>query len=182
MATAKAPARRIRTFPGFHLRFPITEVQLWADKFSQFDDDTAVLDAGKNICAGEYGLENLLVIVDWKSKRRAKLLADNSHSEREEALRIAVSAFEPRTAFGVLMGLAGIDTPMASAILTTIDPSRYTIIDWRALDALGRPDWSASLKLYLRYYFPECARIAAAAGVSLRTVDKALWSWSKVNS
>jgi hypothetical protein len=160
----------------------VTEIQLWADKFSQFDDDTAALDAGKQICLGNYSLKNLLVIVEWKSKRRAQLLGDNTQSERDEALRIAVSASEPRTAFGVLMGLAGVDTPMASAILTAIDPDRYTIIDWRALDALGRPDWNASLKLYLRYYFPECARIATAAGVSLRTVDKALWSWSKVNS
>ena len=100
MATAKAPARRIRTFPGFQLRFPITDVQfVGRQSFCRLMTPWLCLMPGTHR-PGQYGLKNLLVIVDWKSKRRAKLLADNSHSEREEALRIAVSADlnpEPRS-------------------------------------------------------------------------------------
>jgi hypothetical protein len=67
---------------------------------------------------------------------------------------------------------------MASAILTAIDQNRHTIIDWRALHALGVPDWPIDVNFYLKRYYPECSRIAQQTGLSLRTVDRALWQWS----
>jgi hypothetical protein len=69
---------------------------------------------------------------------------------------------------------------MAAAILTAIDQAKYTVVDWRTVEALGVPNvdyWN--LNFYLRSYLPECKRLAGQAGVSLRKFDRALWSWSK---
>ena len=136
-------------------------------------------EAGKNIRNGDYTRSNLEIIIGWKSERRKGLIADNSDSEVADALRLALSATEPRSAFAVLIGLRGVAVPMASAILTAIDQDKYTISDYRAMDALGIPDADyTNLNFCLRQYFPECKRLAAEAGVRLRTLDKALWTWS----
>jgi hypothetical protein len=170
-----APQKSV--FPGFTLQFPITDLRFCEKRYPNADDP-AFLDAGKNIAAGDYSHKNLDVIVNWKSQRRAGLIASNTNDEISEALRIAVSAKEPRTAFAVLMGLSGVAVPMASAILTSIDQNRYTIIDWRGLEALGVREPVITLNFYLKHYFPECQRLAVDAGVNLRTVDRALWAWS----
>lgn len=149
----------------------------WAAQYPP-DDDIA-LDAGAKIIAGDYSRETLEIIARWKSPRRIELIGQNSKGEIAEALHTALNAKETRTAFAVLMGLCGVDVPMASAILTSIDQTRYTIIDWRALEALGVGDWPITLPFYLDRYFPECRRLAAVTGTDLRTIDRALWGWSK---
>jgi len=47
--------------------------------------------------------------------------------------QLALAARTERSAISVLRGLAGVDVPVASAIMTAIDPKRYTILDFRAL-------------------------------------------------
>jgi hypothetical protein len=60
---------------------------------------------------------------------------------------------------------------MASAIMTAIDQERYTIIDYRAMEALGEADADYyGLNMYLHQYLPTCGRLAVQAGVSLRTL------------
>jgi hypothetical protein len=73
-----------------------------------------------------------------------------------------------------------VDVPVASAIMTAIDPGRYTILDFRALFSLGVERSFNSVGFYLAY-LAACRRIAAAAGVELRTLDRALWQYSKEN-
>ena len=164
----------------FSLRFPTTEISKWASKYPQ-DDDDGPLTAGKKIREGDYSRSNLETIVRWKSPRRLGLIGRNTDSEIADALRLALSAQEIRSAFGVLMGLRGVGAPMASAILTAMDETKYTVIDYRALDALGVPDFDTNVNFYLLHYLPECKRLATEAQVSLRTLDRALWSWSKQN-
>src|SRR5271170_3030036 len=116
---------------AFTLNFPIEEVERWAGLYRVSEDDEA-LTAGAKIRAGDYTRANLEKIAPWKSPRRIGLIAQNSDSEIEEALRLALTASEARSSFGVLMGLSGVGVPIASAILTAIDQERYTIIDYRA--------------------------------------------------
>jgi len=169
------------TFQGSRLMFPQDEIGHWAARYPQGWDEPA-LEAGSNIRDGDYSRENLEIIVRWKSERRVALIAENSDAEISEALQLARQAQEPRNAFAVLMGLRGVGTPMASAILTATDQEKYTVIDYRALEALGAPESDTNLGFYLRYYFPECKRLASEANVSLRMLDRALWSWSNENT
>jgi hypothetical protein len=67
--------------------------------------------------------------------------------------------------------------PVASAILTAIDPKRYTVIDFRALEALGIKRASPSVDFYLDY-LKHCRQLAKTHRVSLRDLDRALWQWS----
>lgn len=160
----------------------VDDIPYWAGRYLKNDhgEDEKAFEAGRKIRGGEVTRQNLLTIVAWKSKRRAALIADNSDGEIADALRLALLAREPRSAFAVLMGLNGVAVPMASAILTAIDQERFTVIDYRALEALGVPNADYSkLDFYLHHYFPECARLAAAHRVDLRTIDRALWAWSE---
>ncbi|KAA6465295.1 hypothetical protein DYQ86_04965 [Acidobacteria bacterium AB60] len=163
----------------FTLMFPLHDVEKWAKEYPYDNDDRKVFDAGKNILAGDFSRANLEAIVHWKSNRRIALLRDNSDSEIEDALRLALSAKEPRSALAVLKGLRGVELPVATAIMTAIHPDQYTVADWRAMQALGQPDADYyRIDFYVHQYLPACKRLAAEAGVPLRTLDKALWTWS----
>lgn len=84
----------------------------------------------------------------------------------------------PRTATApVLCGLVGVQLPVASAILTAIDPARFTISDFRAFEALSASDCYLDLQLYLDYLV-FCRGLALRTNTTLRTLDKALWQWS----
>jgi hypothetical protein len=172
-----APHRR---FPGFRLRFPIGDIRSWAEFWHPDNDDA--FNSGRRLASGDFSKskEDLYEIAIWKSPRRAALIRDNTETEIAEALRFASNAKEARNAFAVLMGLRGVGLPMASAVLSLIDPNRYTVIDWRALDALGAKDWNADLNFYLEFYLPKCLELASNANVNLRTIDRALWTWSKL--
>lgn len=98
--------------------------------------------------------------------------------EIRDALRLAMSAETIRAAIAVLRGLGGVDIPVASAILTAINPKRYTILDFRALEALGSSPSSYTINFYLEY-LDYCRALADENGVTLRELDRALWQWSK---
>lgn len=90
-----------------------------------------------------------------------------------------MAARTERAAMAVLTGLSGVEVPVASAVMTAIDPARYTILDFRAL-------WSLQVERVgyytVGYYLASlaaCRSIAADAGVGLRTLDKALWQYSR---
>ena len=96
-------------------------------------------------------------------------------------LRLAVCAKTDRAAIAVLLGLQGVRVPVASAILTAIDPKRFTVVDFRALEALGSENKDLSINFYLNY-LNACRRLAKKHEVTLRDLDRALWQWSKMKS
>lgn len=78
-----------------------------------------------------------------------------------------MAAKTERAAVVVLMGLNGVQVPVASAILTAIFPERFTIIDFRALQALGvGASVTVNVDLYL-LYLKVCRRLACDNNVSL---------------
>jgi hypothetical protein len=107
-------------------------------------------------------------------------LKKNTDEEISDTLKLALEAKTPRAAITVLRGLVGVDVPVASAILATMRPDEHTIIDWRALQALGayKSNMVIDTKLYVSYLH-HCKEIAERNGVSLRELDRAMWQWSK---
>ena len=135
--------------------------------------------AGQAIVHGEYSKEHLLTIYKWKTRNRGKSRLDwNSAAEIREALCLAASAKEPRTAIAILTGLSGVNVPVASAIMTAMRPNKYTILDFRALEALGSRTKNRSLRSYL-CYLEYCTTLSQKWGLPLRDLDHALWDWSK---
>lgn len=141
--------------------------------------DEKVLGAGSRIARGSRTRADLEVIFRWKTGGRgASRLRRNTDAEIADALRLAVEARTERSAIAVLCGLDGVDVPVASAVMTMIKPDRFTVIDFRALEALGVRTSDRSLRLYLAY-LTRCQELARELGISLRDVDRALWRWSK---
>ena len=167
----------MKRYPQFALKFDHSEIEELAKRY-RFADDTGALNAGKKLLDGEYGVENLKEIVRWKSARRIGLIEKNDRSVLANTLKYATSLDVPvKTAIEVLDGLDGIGIPMASAILTMARPEFYTIIDFRALEALGVTKWSKT-SAYYEAYLRACCELSNQYKTTLRTLDRALWQWS----
>jgi hypothetical protein len=163
---------------SFRLQFEPTQIKGLAARY-RYDDDTEALAAGHRIGGGDYSRANLEAIFRWKTGGRGiSRLSRNSDLEISEALRLAARAETERAAMAVLCGLGGVDVPVASAILTAIDPERYTIIDFRALESLGVAATWHTVDSYLGY-LDQCRNLARQNGITLRELDRALWQWSK---
>jgi hypothetical protein len=96
----------------------------------------------------------------------------------EETTRIALSCDAEELRIGVLRSLRGVSWPIASAILHFGHRDRYPILDFRALEALGLPRGSVPYNFDFWWaYVTECRHLADRYDVSMRTLDKALWTW-----
>jgi hypothetical protein len=136
---------------------------------------------------------DLKIIVEWKSPRSVHYISRNEPKEIQAAIDLAISRHdEVVEAVSALTKLVGVGIPMASAILTTIFPDLYTVIDFRALEALGHDQ--AGIEFYRQYldYCRSQAKALAGRGAihiqsgypaetELRTLDRALWQWSADN-
>jgi hypothetical protein len=151
-----------------------------AERYGYAEDDEAFA-AGQNIAKGDYSIRNLKTIVEWKSARIAGLIEKNAPEDVAKALKFAANPrTSERSAIDTLCRLTGIGIPVASAILTMVYPTKYTVIDFRALEALGIKDGRGedTIDYYLEY-LNACRALARKHNVSLRTLDRALWQWSK---
>jgi hypothetical protein len=166
--------------PRLTLQFDIREIRAYANRYSS-EDDARVLALGR--AAHERGYYRLAEFVEacrWKTPRSAPLVARNTAGEVRSATRIALAEdAAERTRIGALRQLHGVQWPTASVLLHLSCPDRWPILDVRALHALGvRGTTSYSYALWEEYV--EVFRtLAARAGVDGRTLDRALWHWSR---
>ena len=149
--------------------------------------EKAAFEAGEAIRNGDFSLGNLEAIVRWKSERVVHYLIANSNEKIRRVLA-AVTAPEATTEAAVkaLLDLQGVDIPVASAILAAIYPERYTVLDFRALEALGHARHDVR---FYEEYLDFCKRLAESnivkpqsglpAPTPLRALDRALWEWSR---
>jgi hypothetical protein len=144
-------------------------------------------EAGTAIRGGEYSLANLEAIVRWKSERVVHYLIGNSEAKIKRVLAVAASPeSSTRKAVEALMELRGVDMPIASAILATILPDRYNVLDFRTLEALGHARHDVA---FYAEYVAFCRHLAEQAQVKpqddlpgatpLHALERALWEWSR---
>src|SRR5271155_4736185 len=106
----------------FVLQFDPSKIVELATRYSYEQDDDA-FEAGRNIARGNYTRDNLKVIVRWKSARKIALLDDNTDAQLASSLHAASNAATPeKSAVEALGRLHGVGVPIASAILTMINP------------------------------------------------------------
>jgi hypothetical protein len=82
----------------------------------------------------------LEAICYWKSPRAIRHIRSNSAEEIRAATRIALRTRSERRRLDALTRLTGVSVPMASAVLTLLDPNRYGVIDirvWQLLHRIG---------------------------------------------
>ena len=78
-----------------------------------------------------------------------------------------------------MLALAGVGLPTASVLMHFAFPEAFPILDGRALESFGFRGGSSYTPTFWAAYVTTCREIAAAHGVTPRTLDKALWQYSK---
>lgn len=129
---------------------------------------------------GYYVRSEFLRVGRWKSPRSITYLEHNTDDDIEYVTRSALAAPE-RLQHRFLDVLSGVGVKMASALLMIPAPERFTVCDFRAIETLGRPgelDTGFNPDDYLSY-LRLCRALANRVGTNLRTLDRALWQWSK---
>jgi hypothetical protein len=87
------------------------------------DDDREAFEAGRRIAAGGRDRRDFLVIFERKTSGRGRPRpALNTDAEIADALDLAMAARTERAAVAVQTGLSGVEIPVASAVLTAVDP------------------------------------------------------------
>jgi hypothetical protein len=149
--------------------------------------EKAAFEAGEAIRNGDHTLANLEAIVRWKSEHAVQYLIANSTEKIKRALSVAAaSGSNTGDAVKALLELHGVDIAVASAILAAIYPDRYTVLNYRSLEALGHARHDVH---FYEEYLAFCKRLAESNIVRpqgdlpgptpLRALDRALWEWSK---
>jgi len=126
-------------------------------------------------------VESFLRIGIWKSPRSERHLRNNDVIDVQEVTRLALAQESDRMAVHILMALNGVGMPMASAILHWTHRKPFPILDFRALWSLGIEMPSDYTLSFWENYVSLSRELAATWGCDMRTLDRALWQYSKEN-
>ena len=131
---------------------------------------------------GSFTRREFLAMCRWKSPRA------RPHCERNPAFRVrrvsglALATRSERRRLELLTGLHGVSVPMASAILTLIDPRRYGVLDirvWQLLFRIRSVRWKPRGQGFTfrdwDRFLTELRHHARRLGVSVRTVEHTLF-------
>jgi hypothetical protein len=124
----------------------------------------------------------LEAVCRWKSSRAIRYIRANSHHRVLSATRAALSTRSESARLLALLQLQGVSVPMASALLTLVDPRRYGVIDirvWQLLFAIGavrenQRGVGFSLAQWLQF-LAVLRHLSARLGVTARDVERTLF-------
>lgn len=167
----------------FKLRFNKAMIPELANRYRDPGDDKILRKIGPRAKSrGYFTKEDFQDLCGWKTPRSQRWVGKNSAELIEEATRIALSTACEEIRIGVLTVLNGVSWPTASAVLHIAHEDPYPILDVRALWSLGidnRPNFYTFD--YWWDYTQFCRELANSCQVSMRTLDRALWQYSKEN-
>jgi len=168
--------------PDFEIQFPPEQVPDLAARFPEVNEG-AVETIGPAVRArGYYRRREFLAVCAWKTPRSAPKVALNAEPAVRAVTRRALADPDEATRMEALLSLNGVGVPTASTLLYFAFPALYPILDVRALESLGVKPRSQYPVAFWLGYLEACRGLAVQCGVSLRTLDKALWQWSKERS
>lgn len=165
------------------MRMPLKQVTVIASRYSNSEIERSIESsiAPAAIDRGWLLKSDLLLLARWKSPRIVGQVDQNDDDFIREVTAIAFSTKNERIQIEVLTLLKGVGWPMASVILHFCTKDRYPILDFRALWSLGREVPKVYDFEFWQQYTLTCRELADRAGVSMRTLDRALWQYSKEN-
>jgi len=126
--------------------------------------------------------DDLIVLTRWKSPRVIPRVEQNAGAFVQEVTRLALSpGISEEMRIKALPILDGVQWPVASVVLHFGFENHYPILDFRALWSLEEPQPPKyTLSLWLRYT-DFCRQYSVTHQVSMRDLDRALWTYSKEN-
>ena len=165
---------------AFQLRFPANEIEHWAGRY-EYGDKAALAVVAEIKQRGFLSREEFLAVCHWKSPRTQPRCRTNSAEFVKDVTRCALSTASEQLRIEVLTLLRGVSWPTASVVLHFFHSDQYPIVDFRAL-------WSLSRDVPTKYdfdfwleYAVFCRHLSHETGASMRTLDRALWQYSKEN-
>lgn len=163
------------------LRLPETDIGKWAARFPDDTSDEAILrDIRPLVLARGHLLRpEFLKICAWKSVRSKPTCRRNDARKIETLTRAALATSDETLKINLLRLLEGVEWPTASTILHFCDVRPYPILDYRAVWSLGLVKPTTYTMGFWLTYLAATRDLAARLGLSIRTVDKALWQYSK---
>lgn len=167
----------------FKLRFAESQLSRWATKYDYTGSDDVPWSIGRKARRRGYLLScELRDIARWKSPRSSGHCSTNTDTFVREVTQTSFSTTDARLKVEVLRLLDGVGWPTASAILHYRDRERWPIIDFRAFWSLGVEMPPGKYDFAVWEAYTECTRtIANRQNIDMRSVDRALWSYSKAN-
>ena len=118
-------------------------------------------------------------MAEWKTPRSRPRCEANDADYVEEVTRAAFGSKNERFKIDALRLLSGVEWPTASVLLHFCDEGRYPILDVRALWSLGIRKAPSYGFAFWREYTNFLRGVSSDATVSMRTLDRALWQYSK---
>ena len=167
----------------FRLRFRTSKIRTWSDRYSYQNSEAKIENKIAPAVKGRGWLRKpeFLEICRWKTPRTQKLCATNSADFIKIATETAFASKHERLRIEVLTLLDGVSWPTASVFLHFCHSDCYPILDYRAL-------WSCGAEVPTKYTFAfwndytlYCRETARKADVGMRTLDRAMWQFSKEN-
>ncbi|MGB8278283.1 MAG: hypothetical protein WCF20_10200 [Methylovirgula sp.] len=167
------------------------DVLAWVEIYFRCDngEEEKFLSAGQKLLNGIDLRHNFYEIYRWKLqsffkwlfRRLSGFLAQLSDHQIEEAIATARLATRdmPNSVIDALKTLdclPGVGIPVASAILASMHPDQFTVIDRRAYRALGATFRDRIPEGEYFQYSSFCACWANEFKVTLRQYDQALWA------
>lgn len=164
------------------LRFDERKIDAIADKCERSTEEKRLIDHKQIVLQrGFLTKDDLNRVAYWKSPRSAGYVKKNQPEFVEEISKFAFGARAERSRIELLTLLDGVGWPTASVILHLFHQDRYPILDFRAL-------WSANLEVPASYdfafwwsYAQFCRNVADRCQIDMRTLDRAMWQYSKEN-
>lgn len=125
--------------------------------------------------------DELIVVCAWKTPRSKPLVARNKAADVEAVTRATLSTDSEVLRIWTPMALDGVSWATASVLLHLAHKDPYPVFDYRAMESLGRRKQLVPTVSFWLAYVAEFRRLLAETRVDKRTLDRALWQWSKEN-
>lgn len=167
------------TLPAFALRFPAELIGDLAERFPAGDDAPLLGRGAAARARGHYTHAEFIDVCRWKTVRSGPRVASNTEAAVISATARSLATPDETQRMAALLTLKGVGVPTASTLLYCAFPEAYPILDVRALEALGVKPRSVYPVSFWLQYLEACRGLARLHGVSIRTLDKALWQYSK---
>jgi len=162
--------------------------QKYNEKYKGTDDERVEKELKSWLSKHKYlTREKFIKLGLWKSKRPQKHYKSSRNTDKF-VKKITSFAFETdderkriETLLGAKGGIKGVSWPVASVILHFTFPERYPIMDYRVIWSLGWNQPKSYNFEFWQKYGGELKSLGRKFSFSLRTIDKALWFYSKEN-
>jgi|GEM_PF-1347066 len=145
--------------------------------------DTIIREVAKDVICGNITKNTFIKLLDWKAARLKGIIKLDNFDVYAEGFKKALEASEDQK-LSILDDLYGINVPVASTILHFIYPSIFPIMDVRVTEALYYLGYlKAKSRTQKNYdnYRKVISNIEKETECSLRTIDRALFAYHKIN-